>query len=332
MGVMCVKIEKKLAEKARRILKSHNLINKNYSIYREGDYVFIPISDEEETVSILSRNGVEASVVECNPPQKEYLQFSRIPSYDLVDDIIIIREKAVNEYGDINELVKLLTSLHPKVKAIYVKEYTESVFRVSRLKLLWGTDVEEVFAKEYGLKFFVKIKDVYYNPRLSTEHRRLAESVSDGEVVFDLFAGIGGFSIHIASLHKVKIYANDINPVAVYCMLKNIMLNRKMLKGEIIVSLADARKLINYIKPGSADRIIANLPHESLKFIDVYNYLSREGTVLHIYVLGKEEDMEGVMTLLESRGWSVESITPVIDYAPHKFIYRIDAVKRNDKK
>jgi len=64
------------------------------------------------------------------------------------------------------------------------------------------------------LQFKVKLGEVYFNPRLSEEHHRLAEATKSGEVVVDAFTGIGGFAIHIASLKTSLVIANDANPVA----------------------------------------------------------------------------------------------------------------------
>lgn len=331
MTATCIKVDKVVAEKTRRILRSNGLIDEQYAVFRGDDSVFIPVKKPVEALSLLEEEGINASLVECSPPARPSRSMVlRIPSYDLVGDIIIVREKACREYGDERELVKTLTSLHPRVKAIYVKESTETAYRVSKLRLLWGVDKDVVYAKEYGLTFLVKIKEVYYNPRFSTEHRRVAELVADNETVFDLFAGIGGFSIHIACLRRARVVANDVNPSAIYCLLYNIMLNAKKLRGEVAVSYSDVRELKKYVKKGSADRIIANLPHHSLEFIDVYNHLSHEGSVLHLYVVGGEDDVGNATRILESYNWVPTGVSRVIDYAPHKFIYRIDAVKRNN--
>lgn len=332
MSIICVKVKKKYAEAVRKLLLRHGLINKEYKVFCKGDYVFIPIVSRDKVAYLLKKQSLyETCLVECTPPKKERLTSSwniNIPSYDLVGDVIIIRRKAIEMVKDINALIDLLTKIHPRVKAIYVKEHTDEVYRISRLKLLWGQEVDEVVSREYGLAFHIKLKEVYYNPRLSTEHRRIAEMVSDNEKVFDLFSGVGCFAIHIAYLHNTLVYANDINPSAVSCILKNIYVNRRKLKGKIIVSLSDAADMYLFVKRGVADRIIANLPHRSIDFFNVYNYLAHKDTFLHLYVLSDEKSIEDKLKFIELSKWVVEDVTLVLDYAPHKYIYRVDAVKR----
>ena len=67
----------------------------------------------------------------------------------------------------------------------------------------------------------------YFSPRLSQEHNRVSSLVKGKEVIIDLFAGVGPFSILIAKNNPdVRIFAIDINPVAVEFLEKNIRINR----------------------------------------------------------------------------------------------------------
>ena len=66
------------------------------------------------------------------------------------------------------------------------------------------------------------VKKVYFSPRLATERKRITDQVKNNEIIVDMFAGIGPFSISIARKHKVKIYAIDINPYAYKYLKKNI--------------------------------------------------------------------------------------------------------------
>ena len=322
----CIKIHKKYGEKVRKLLIKHDLMDRDYKVLLLNEYLLLPIIDQVKCEDLLRKHSIEFEIVECNPPQKKITRMTkyRIPSHDIVGKIVIVREKVVREYGE-SRITKVLRSVYPWIEAIYVKHGTEHDYRLSRLRLIWGREVKYIVYKEYGLEFFIDLYRVYFNPRLSTEHRLLAENVKNGEIIFDLFSGFGGFSIHIAHLKKALIYANDINPHAIYCLLKSIVLNKRKLRGKIIASVFDARDIPKYFKSSVADRIIANLPHKSIEFFETYNYLSHKDTILYLYIVGN--DIESVLNkirdLIENK-WLFIGYRRVLDYSPYTYIFRID--------
>ena len=83
-------------------------------------------------------------------------------------------------------------------------------------ELIGGSGNTETVHREYGCVYNLDISKVYFSPRLSYEHYRVASQVQEEEIVIDMFAGVGPFSILIAKNHEhVKVYAIDLNPEAV---------------------------------------------------------------------------------------------------------------------
>jgi len=324
--IKCVKIYKGYGEKVRRLLVKHNLMNSEYKVLSVNEYLLLPIINQVKCEDLLRKYNIKFEIVECNPSQKKITRMTKhkIPSHDIVGNIVIVREKVVREYGE-SRIINVLRSIYPWIEAIYVKHGTEHDYRLGKLRLIWGKEVKYVVYKEYGLEFFVDLYRVYFNPRLSTEHRLLAENVKDGEIVFDLFSGFGGFSIHIAHLKEALIYANDINPYAIYCLLKSIVLNRRRLRGRIVASVFDARDIPKYFKSSIADRIIANLPHKSIEFFKTYNHLSHKDTILHLYVVSNnvEAVLNNISDLIQNE-WLFIGYRRVLDYSPYTYIFRID--------
>ena len=81
--------------------------------------------------------------------------------------------------------------------------------------------------REFGCQYHVDIAKAYFSPRLSHEHERVASLVQDGEVVVDLFAGVGPFSVLIGKRNPMaKVYAVDLNPDAVELLKVNVRVNR----------------------------------------------------------------------------------------------------------
>jgi len=312
-------------EQLRRYLKDHQLMLrssrplKKYPVTRQP-VPFFPVRDEAATL------GIRDSFIEPCKGLIELVQAAcrrreewRPPaSYTIVGEVAIIslskelrgREKSVAE--NILRHVK-------GVKAVYGKEVTEGEYRVQRLIHLAGEEVEEVIYREHGLAYKIPLGKVYVNPRLSAEHYRVASQVGRDEYVLDMFAGIGGFSLLISSMGRAKIVvANDANPWAVTTMLEAIRLNKGRLRTPILVLNLDARILPQVLRPVFT-RIIMNLPHNATKFLDVAHRLcSPKGCVIHLYIVAGSEE-EAI-----SRLPGVISVSRVLDYAPRKFIYRVD--------
>ncbi len=66
---------------------------------------------------------------------------------------------------------------------------------------------------------------VYWNSRLQGEHDRLVSLFQEGEVIADVFAGVGPFAIPARQKKGCGVYANDLNPKSVYHLKENVSLN-----------------------------------------------------------------------------------------------------------
>ena len=65
------------------------------------------------------------------------------------------------------------------------------VFRVFPMEVLAGDDDLRATVRENGASFKLDYREVYWNSRLEREHRRIVEMLQPGDVVADMFAGIG---------------------------------------------------------------------------------------------------------------------------------------------
>ncbi len=316
-------------EALRRYLKDHQLVLsgskplKKYSPTRTHLPMF-PVQDLVAAAITRDKflhicNGaievVETSCVErraWKPPV----------SFTVIGDVAIIslseeikgREKSIAE-----ELLRNVKG----IRAVYGKEATEGEYRVQKLVHLAGDRVEVTEHREHGLVYRVPLGRAYVNPRLSAEHYRIASQVAPGEIVLDMFAGIGGFSLLISALGRAElVVANDVNPWAVSAMLDSIKLNRKKLKVPILVLNMNARELPRVLRPVFT-RIIMNLPHSATRFLDTaYRLCSPRGCIIHVYVVAHTQ--EEALSLVPGS----TSATRVLDYAPRKFIYRVDVVAK----
>lgn len=328
--VKCISVEKKFAECAIRVLKERGFLNRGFEVTRTSNRVLIPVEETrvEEALKELAKCGGDPEIVECEPPRKK-LESVSLPSLDIVDNVVIVRENALR-HVEKNELINMLKKVYPRIRAVWIKKETIDAFRTPVLELLWGEEVREIVAKEHGLKFRVKLGHVYFNPRLGEEHHRLAVNVKPGEVVMDMFCGVGGFAIHVAATTPSLVIANDINPVAYELLLENIALNMRRLKGTIIPLNLDSKSLVEVVVRGSVDRVIADFPTGSLDFVEVYDHALKPGGVLHLYLVAGSGDDAKRLVLEKLNNWRIHLCLEVLEYSPRLSIYRCDLVKPED--
>ena len=61
-----------------------------------------------------------------------------------------------------------------------------------------------VSVKENNAKFEFDFSKVYWNPRLCTEHQRMVDLLSVDDILFDVFAGVGPFSVPAAMKARIS--------------------------------------------------------------------------------------------------------------------------------
>jgi tRNA (guanine37-N1)-methyltransferase len=188
-------------------------------------------------------------------------------SYDIVGDIAVIRvPEPLKQRSKI--IAEAVIETHKEVKAVW--RQTSSVsgdFRLRDLKFVLGDRKTETFCKEHGCIFNVDLEKCYFSPRLSYERMRIAKQVQLGEVILNMFAGVGCYSIVIAKHSKAKkIFSIEINPVAVGYMQENIKLNR--VEEKVVPVQGDTKKVIEERLEKVADRVLMPLPERAYEYFD----------------------------------------------------------------
>jgi tRNA (guanine37-N1)-methyltransferase len=174
--------------------------------------------------------------------------------------------------------------------------------------------------------FKMDLGRVFFSPRLATERDNVSKQVQPGEVVMDMFAGIGPFSIMIAKSRSPKVvYAIDMNPAAIEFMKENIALNR--VQG-IEPILGDARDEVKKLE--KADRIIMNLPHDASNYVPDALGALRPGGIIHYYEImedsGVKERLDGIADLARKEGRVMKELArrKVKSYSPTMTFYGFD--------
>lgn len=204
-------------------------------------------------------------------------------SYDIIGDIAIIRvsEKLKSESTVIAEA---LMGLHKRVKAVWLQSGAVSgTFRLRDLEHMAGEKRTVTTCNEHGCVFRVDLLNCYFSPRLAYERMRIAQLVKPSEVVVNMFAGVGSFSIIIARYSQVeKVYSIDVNPMAFDYMRENVLLNHVL--NRVIPLKGDAKTVITERLRNMADRVLMPLPEKAYEYLDyAVTTLKPTGGWIHYY-------------------------------------------------
>ena len=204
-----------------------------------------------------------------------------ISAFDQIGDIIIVRipDSLVSKKQVIGKA--LLEQVSTANSVFYQSSPVEGDFRTRQLKIIAGENKTQTEYKENGCKFIVDVEKAFFSPRLSTERERIAGLVKEGEVIINMFGGVGMFSLLAAKNTACTVYNIDLNPVAAQLCKENTQINK--LKGEVISLNGDATQVINEQLVGMADRILMLLPERSDEFLDSALLGLKNNGIIHYY-------------------------------------------------
>ncbi|MCX8173916.1 MAG: class I SAM-dependent methyltransferase family protein [Thermoplasmata archaeon] len=298
--VKCVKVDKRDAEMLLREIKVCGLLDCKHRIERDENFVYIPLKDAPEELTVLHQKHGEIEFVERNMTRsaerpRHYSESLSLPqeimkqlpsSFDIVGDIAIIKlpeklKKHAKEIGD------AMLRTYSSVKTVLVDEGVDGDYRIRKVSYAAGEEKTRTLHIEYGLRFEVDLAKVYFSPRLANDRQRICSEIVSPCVVIDMFAGVGPFSVAIAKKHpEARVYAIDINPDAHVLLLKNIVRNRvknvEAICGDAVVEIQ---------KLPDADYIVMNLPHTAEKFLFLaLKKLKRNGKIF-LYTICKRDEI-----------------------------------------
>lgn len=203
-------------------------------------------------------------------------------AFDQIGDIIVVRipESLLSKKKVIGEA--LLEAVHPARSVFYQSSDVSGDFRTRNLEIIAGEDNTETEYREYGCRFKVDVEKVFFSPRLSTERKRIADLTQDGEVLINMFGGVGMFSIVAAKMKNCTVYNIDLNPYAAKLCEENIKINKKM-RGTVISINGDAAQVVKEQLQNKGDRTLMLLPERSDEFLDSAVLATKSGGVIHYY-------------------------------------------------
>jgi tRNA (guanine37-N1)-methyltransferase len=241
------------------------------------------------------------------------------PSYEVIGDICILNDR--------RDVAGYILETHPNIKVVLRPiSKVEGIYRTKKYEMIAGERRTHTVYREYGFVFHLDLSKVYFSQRLSLERARVASLVMQDEKVFDMFAGIGCFTAHLARKAK-KVIACDSNPDAIRYLRKNMELN-KLKNVEIIEG--DARDVLREI--GKVDRVVMDLPLSAWDFLDSAMSVVKDGGMIHYYDVARESEISMLERRIEERfPVEIAGSRKVRNYAPYKYNVVMDILKSKSR-
>lgn len=229
-----------------------------------------------------------------------------------------------------------------------------NVYRNFDYEVIWGSSDLKTTVKENKCLFDLDFSEVYWNPRLCTEHERILKKLEPGDVLFDVFAGIGPFSVPAAKKGCI-VLANDLNPNSCKWLETNKKKNR--VENDLLTIFnKDGSKFIQEdfkthfvlwsekLTSENKVHVTMNLPAIAVEFIQYFNNLIEWKQIsdnclpiLHVYSFVKTDKSyeEGLKLIMEKyfnhiMEEDIQEIFRVRKVAPNKEMVRVSFQMRKE--
>jgi tRNA wybutosine-synthesizing protein 2 len=187
----------------------------------------------------------------------------------VIGDILVIKE----DLGNTELLLKT-----PGVNRIVKLGRISGLKREPDIEVIYGEGTETIH-RENKCFFKLDVSKIMWSKGNTTERKRMSTIAKEGEVVVDMFAGIGYFSIPMAVHSKpAKIYSIEINPVSYGYLCENVHLNN--IEGILEPILGDCRELA---PRRIADRVLMGYIGNTNEYLDVAMDVLKEGGIIHYH-------------------------------------------------
>ncbi len=258
-----VRVREEDAESIRQKLVFEGALDKTRKLVKKNGFIEIPVTEHYTKEEFIEQERPEFYI-----PKRTLCGILDIPEHEkkllpsgwqFLGDIIIVSLRKELESRK-EEIGMALLSLYPGCKTVLLDRGIGGQMRQPSREIIAGEETETLH-KENGCMFRLDAMRLMYSQGNLAERKRMS-NLGKNEVVVDMFAGIGYFSIPMAVHSKPKkIIVIEINPLAYSYLKENVRLNRV---EDIIEPLAGDCALVT--PHGQADRVI-------MGYLDAFRYL-----------------------------------------------------------
>ena len=318
------RVEAASAETARRIALEAGILNHEFHPTTLDDFVIWPL---RESVTVGFGELVENDFNRREPLdphsrlEQELLGVELPRRWEILEDLVLLPEESLLD-GDSDTWMGVCRAL--KVRRVARQaEVDPGPMRQSRAELLHGSH-GWVNHLENGVRYVFDATRVMFSSGNITERRRMGEIDAAGDVIVDLFAGIGYYTIPLlARAGASVVQACEMNPDSIEGLTKGLAAN--MVLDRCRIHQGDNRETAATLM-GIADRVLLGLlPSSEYAWQMAFDCLKPEGGILHVHMNAEQSGLDdgsfvgGVADKFTQMGSQVEvlHLEDVKSYAPH---------------
>jgi tRNA wybutosine-synthesizing protein 2 len=231
------------------------------------------------------------------------------------------------------EIAQQLMDIFTRIRGVYLKKGAiTGEFRSPQIEFILGENAPETVHREHGISYKFDITKIMFAKGNINERLRISQLIQPNEVLFDLFAGIGYFSLLAAKSGKpTKIYAFELNPIAHKYLNENIQLNQINKDREILIPVLGDSNIEALKINDKADRVIMGMLPAPRGHIDTVFKIIKETAMVHYEgVIGGSETETDLFNDFEeinktyNRDLELTNVTQVKSYGPKLYHVTLD--------
>jgi len=314
-----LRVSKEKGEETLKRLKEQGKLDPRRSISRDGDELIFPVKEGGNCLDTDPKFREE----KVNPYQRikdridlPESKINLLPdNWEMVGDILFIKLP-----DELLEHKKNISDVYSKVlnaKTVMLQGSIEGTEREPVVEKIYGDETETVHV-ENGVKYKLDTSQLMFSSGNIDERIRMAEEVGKGEVVVDMFAGIGYFSLPMA-VHgnPEKVYSLEINSTAFRYLEHNISLNEV---GDVVEAWHGDNRDFSFV---GADRVVMGYLYQTWEFLEkAVEFLAGEG-IIHYHTRSLDrnypEDVKEELKENIPQNFDIRTIKKIKSYAPHVF-------------
>ena len=269
----------------------------------------------ESVAQLIQQEGADSSLLETLP--KRWERFADVALFQ--------RDSFSEEEWDFIDKSELWAAVATALKVERIGRFSEIVGdkREPTVEMVLGEE-DWVIRRENGIDYGYNLTECMFSAGNVNERRRMGEVVKQGEVVVDLYAGIGYYTLAILVHSQAEhVHCCEWNPNSVRALESNLKDNG--VSERCSLYFGDNRVTANNLQ-GIADRVILGLlPSSQDGYSVAMRALSESGGVLHIHGVAPAKNhpswagqvMDELRSINPNRDIAAGAPIRVKSYAPH---------------
>ena len=226
---LAIVVAKPRAQDAIDALQAEGVYDADRSVSEHGtDAVAIPVTEPPERVShreVVRQVGEpRLRTLEDHLREQGWSddELDTAPgSWAVIGSVVLVD---IDDAPRPEEVGQALLTMHGEADTVLARGPISGTHREPDVEVIAGEGDTETVHREHGVEYGLDLAEVMFSPGNKAERARMGDTVEKGERVLDMFAGIGYFSLPMATA-GADVIAIEHNPVAFQFLLENAMRN-----------------------------------------------------------------------------------------------------------